>query len=79
MRDYIHQHLQPQIQSYMEAKRAELQQIYDSEGFLYSSIPGKATERDGLKNCFIAGEVVQRGACGMLGCGVAPNVKLILT
>lgn len=78
MRDYVNKHLRPQINSYMAHKRIELQQLFEDETFAYSSIPGKATERDGLKNCFITGEVIQRGACGMLGCGVAPNVTLIM-
>jgi len=78
MRDYVNKHLRPQINSYMAHKRIELQQIFEDETFAYSSIPGKATERDGLKNCFITGEVIQKGACGMLDCGVAPNVTLIM-
>lgn len=62
----------------MEHKRVDIDQRYGDESFCYSSIPGKATTRDGLKNCFVAGEIIQKGDCRLLGCGIAPGVQLIL-
>ena len=78
MRDYIQKNLQPRIRAYVSHKRTDIDQRYADETFNYSSIPGKATTREGLKNCFIAGEVIQKGSCRLLGCSVAPNVQLIL-